>query len=425
MISETRMIKPKYIAALAAIVIIIAIFYHQQEAGASEAPEKEPVEDCTPPAPTPMDSLIFTYDSLLSRRIDSMGSVGAAVVVTHGNDIAYLKTFGVRKAGTKAPVNKHTLFRLASVSKTISGVLAGILSADSLVILEDKVIDYLPGFRLRDSLSTHTMTVQHLLSHTSGLVPHAYDNMVEAGVPLQTILDSLFRVNISGAPGSLYGYQNVMFSLYDTLSRVKTQTPFETLLQKRVFEPFRMPDASAGYTPFAMSHNKAFPHVRYSGVYRALPLNDRYYNTLPAAGINASISDMAQFLLALQDSTSMPPAVLQEVLTPRVRSPLRWIYLRKWGKVESKHYALGWRIIGYHQRKIAYHGGYVQGYKAEVAFCPEEKLGMAFLTNSPNGVASGTVPLLLDLYFDRFQQEETVHRPDTPSDNPTHVNPKP
>ncbi len=400
--------KPRYIAVSAFVILLAALVYQWINAGekgisVEETPAKEPV-----PVYTRMDSMVFLYDSLLSNRIDSIGSVGAAVVVTHRQEVKLLRTFGVKEAETTDPVNQRTLFRLASVSKTVTGVLAGILDDEGVIDLNDRVIDHLPAFILKDSVNTVDLTIQNLLSHTSGLVPHAYDNMVEAGVPLRTILDSLFRVNISGIPGTLYGYQNVMFSLYDTICRARTGRSYDELVRSRIFEPFGMNNASTGFAPFKNSVNKALPHARYGGRYRPLPLNDRYYNTNPAAGVNASITDMAQFLLALGNPGKLDPAVADTIFRPRVQSPLRWIYLRKWDKVESKEYALGWRIIGYHGHKIAYHGGYVQGYKAEIAYCPEEDLGIAFLTNSPNGVASGSVPLLLDLYFKNFPPEKRL-----------------
>lgn len=400
--------KPRNIAVSAAIILLLALLYQWINAGESATPPEESTEMKSRPVYTRMDSMVFLYDSLLGSRIDSMGSVGGAVVVTHRQDIKLLKTFGVKEAETADSVNQQTLFRLASVSKTVTGVLAGILDYEGILDLDDRVVEHLPAFKLKDSVNTADLTIQNLLTHTSGLVPHAYDNMVEAGVPLRTILDSLFRVNISGIPGTLYGYQNVMFSLYDTICRAETGRSYDELVRSRVFEPFGMNSASTGFAPFKNSSNKALPHARYGGRYRPLPLNGRYYNTNPAAGVNASIADMAQFLLALGNAGKLDPAVADTVFHPRIQSPLRWIYLRRWDKVESKEYALGWRIIGYHGLKIAYHGGYVQGYKAEIAYCPEEDLGIAFLTNSPNRVASEIVPLLLDLYVEHFPTEKRM-----------------
>jgi beta-lactamase class C len=49
---------------------------------------------------------------------------------------------------------------------------------------------------------------------------------------------------------------------------------------------------------------------------------------------------------------------------------------------------------------VAYHGGYVHGYKAEIAFCKQDDIGIVFLTNSPNSTASKSVPGFLDLLFE-------------------------
>ncbi len=387
------MIKKKYLLLFASLIIVVALYSFLSNNRKTDSLANEiAVEKVM----TKVDSLIFRYDSLLSQKIDSSTIVGAAVVITYKGEIAHIKCYGVKEAGGEDSIDIHTAFRLASVSKTVTGVLSGILSDEKLVCLDDKVIDYLPGFKLKDSINTTDLSIRHILSHTSGLVPHAYDNLVEAQIPFNIIMDSLQLVNISAVPGELYGYQNVVFSLYDTIASAKTSKSYEELLQEKVFTPFGMSDASASFSSFAGNNNIALPHRGQ----KTLALNNRYYNTIPAAGINASISDMGQFLIALSghDSTVLSSDITEKVLTPQVISPLRRVYLRKWSDVESKHYALGWRIIGYQGHHVAYHGGYVQGYRAEIAYCRDEDFGIAYLTNSPGGVGSGVVPELLDMW---------------------------
>ena len=374
--------------------------------GKSSLPEQ--IELPEPRVPTATDTLLNTYNTLLTAKIDSLGTVGAALVITHNGEIIFERCFGVKEAGGTDSIDIHTVFRLASVSKTVTGVLAGILSKDNSPGLDEYVSDYLPGLGFKDSITTADLKIRHLLSHTSGLVPHAYDNLVEAKVPYRVIMDSLYRVNISASPGELYGYQNVMFSLYDTISALANSSSFPDLLSERVFQPFGMSDASAGFAPFENNKNKAYPHRRGPKGFTVSRLNDRYYSTLPAAGINASIYDMGHFLIALStlDSSGLSSDVKKEIFSPQVRTPLRWVYFRKWDRLDSKDYGIGWRIVGYKGRTIAYHGGYVQGYRAELAYCEEDDLGIAFLTNSPNGVGSISIPLFLDLYFGMKDQQD-------------------
>jgi len=393
------MVKVKVILPL--LGLALATLFILLWSGAGEARIEPSPAEPTPAVMSHTDSLIRHFDDLLQARVDSAGLVGGAVVITIGDSVVYRRCFGVKEAGGRDSIDSHTIFRLASVSKTMTGTLAGILASQGLVGLDERVINCLPGFRLKDPVNTNELAVWHLLSHTSGLVPHAYDNLVEAHLPMKTIIDSLKLVNIAGLPGQYYGYQNVVFSLYDTIAYKKTGEPFDQLLKEKLFVPFGMHDASAGFESFMANPDRAMPHRKRGSQYAELKVNDRYYNTLPAAGVNASISDMGQFLLALNGSRPevFSAAIADSIFTPRIKTALKWSYLRKWDKVDSKAYGLGWRIIGYHGHSIAYHGGYVEGYRAEVAVCRDERIGIAWLSNSPGPVGSETVPLFLDLYF--------------------------
>ncbi|MEX0982796.1 MAG: serine hydrolase domain-containing protein [Bacteroidales bacterium] len=403
------MIRSKILPAILLISLSLSLLLvYQGNTSTAERPiETEPVIE---KVLTRADTLVMQYDTLITGLLDSANTVGAAVVITHNGEVIYQKCHGVREIGSADPVDPYTVFRLASVSKPVTGVLAGILAYDSIIGLDDKVVDYIPDFTLKDTFSTRELTVRNILSHSSGLVPHAYDNLVEAKIPFSVILDSLRHVNIAGPPGMYYGYQNVVFSLYDTIAAVKTGKIFENLLQEKMFDPLGMNNASAGLEAFIQNSNRAMPHRRTGNGYQALPLNDRYYNTNPAAGINASISDMGRFLSAItaNDSSLLPPAIPDTVLSPQIISPLRWIYLRRWTGVESKYYGLGWRIIGYKGRQIAYHGGYISGYRAEIAVCREEGLGIAFLSNAPGRVGSEVVPALLDMWFSSEQDAPLI-----------------
>lgn len=361
------------------------------------------------------------FDSILESNLKQSGTVGAAAVITYKGKVALMKCYGVRKAGEKNPVDPNTVFRLASVSKSVTGVLAGILDEEEIVSLDDKVVEYLPNFDLKNQESTNQLTVRHLLSHTSGLIPHAYDLMVEDKVPLEKIIDRLDQVDIAASPGKLYGYQNVVYSIYDPITASKTQKSFNQVMKEKVFDPFGMKDASLSFEAFKNNENKAFPHYnRGYNRYSPMRLNDRYYSTAPAAGVNASISDMGNFLATLTDdnSTVFPESVRETVFTPQVNSPLKRSYFRSWGReVKSKRYSIGWRIVDYKGREIAYHGGYVLGYKAEVAYCDEEDIGIAILSNSPNSATAKNIPTFLNLLFDyKDSTAQETSKDEQPSD---------
>lgn len=349
-----------------------------------------------------MKEVFERYEQWLDGQIAESRTVGAAVAVTYKDQIAFIKCYGTRKLGSDEPVDEHTVFRLASVSKPVTGVLTGLLAQEQLIDFDEKLSSAIPWLKLGTKVCTENITIRNLLSHTTGLVPHAYDDLVESHVPMSAIIERLKDAGISAAPGQVYGYQNVMFSLVDTILAVKTSKNYGQLIREKLFEPLGMEDASTDFVSFRENPNKAYPHRGANGSYRTLPLNDRYYSTAPAAGVNASISDMARFLAALlnEENPILEEEVYQRIFEPQVVSRLSSGYFKYWDQVKTKKYALGWRMVDYKERQIAYHGGYVNGYKAEIAISKQDNIGIVYLSNSPNTVASQSVPVFFNTFFD-------------------------
>lgn len=394
--------KRKYILIPLAIIIVAIAILFQAITGKFQADKNILEEVFNVDYSKEIEEVLVRFDSIYNKNIAESGAVGGAVVITYKGQIVKMKCFGVKKAGENNPVDENTIFRLASVSKTVTGVLAGILASEGTINLDDKVVDYLPGFKLKIPESTNGVTVRNLLSHTSGLIAYAFDIMVEDQVPLDQIIQRLNEVEIVAPPGLVYAYQNVMFSLFDPVVAAQTKKSFQEIISNKVFKPFGMKNASADFESFEKNENKAFPHQKTEKGYSAIRLNNRYYITAPAAGINASISDMGQFLIAVsaKDDNLLSNGAREIIFTPQIETPLRRTYYRNWDKIESKQYAIGWRIVNYKNHKVANHGGYVSGYQSEIAVCEEEELGIAILTNSPNSYFSEGVPAFLSLFFD-------------------------
>jgi len=409
--------KFKFLIILLILILIVIAFKFSKLIGKSGLGKKI-IEVTEVSHAKEIQEVLTQFDSLYNINIEQSGAIGGAVVITYKGQVAMIKCFGVKKAGENSLVDENTIFRLASVSKAVTGVLAGILANDKTINLDDKVVDYLPEFRLKFPENTNNITIRHLLSHTTGLVPHAFDMMVEDKVPLSKIMPRLNEVEIVTPPGLFYAYQNVMFSLFDPITAAKTKKSFQTILNEKIFEPYGMSNATSDFESFKNNENKAFPHIKTDKGFSTVPLNDRYYVTVPAAGINASITDMGQFLIAIsgKDDELFSKEAREIVFAPQVESVLKRTYHKNWDKIDSKHYALGWRILQYKGKKIAQHSGYVQGYQAEIAICEEEEVGIAILSNSPNSYFSEGVPKFLNLFFEhkRKLEQEKITAAKTP-----------
>ena len=369
--------------------------------------------ECLPAQTNGMEDIVLAYDSLFTASMEEERIPGAAVVIAADNRIVFMKAYGVRSLKTKKPVTVNTVFRLASVSKGFAGVLACTLKEKGILEWDKPIVSSLPDFRLSDPDHAQKITLRHLLSHSTGLLQHAYTDLLEANIPYARLVSELKTVPIGGPPGDYYGYQNVVFSLIGNVIEKETGKPYGDWLGEIIFDPLGMKHASLGYEAMLGDTNRADPHLkdkRTQGSWFASTLSRSFYSVLPAAGVNASISDMGQWLLALLGNNPefIPLQVIDEVSLPLIRTENQRKYFREWKKLGTIYYGLGWRIFHRKGLELVYHGGYVRGYRAEIAFDRENRVGIAVLMNASAQLANVCVPRFFDIYQ---KQKAGLNRP--------------
>lgn len=331
---------------------------------------------------------------------------GGAVVIVKEGRVIFQQGFGVKESGKTEQVDEHTVFRLGSVSKGFASVLAGVFVDEGLVNWDNAVSDYLEDFKLHDPEQTDRVQVKHILSHTSGLPRHAYTNLVEDGLSLDRIIPRLERVPLIAKEGEQLAYQNAAYSVIEKVLEAQTELDFDSLLQQKLFEPLGMINSSANYDSIRYSENKAYPHVWYSRAKGRVPvkISKKYYNAISSGGINASASDMGQWLRLL---TGYYPEIISEKTLNEIFEPIATInnkrFSRYWDGVNKSHYGMGWRILDNEGQKIVYHGGYVNGYRSEIAFDPDNGIGICVLINANSSYPLQVIPGL----FEHFRSDST------------------
>ena len=348
-------------------------------------------------------AVVDSFERFVSQTMDETHIPGAAIAIVKDNKILLLKGYGVKSFGTHDSVDVHTVFRIASVSKGFASMLAGILVQENLIHWDDKVKTYLPHFRLKDTFNTNHLTIRHILSHTSGLPLHTFTNLIEEKVPYATLRDDLSTIENTGPVGTVFAYQNVVYSLISDIAQAATKKTYEELLTDKIFKPLGMTDASASYKALLADKNLALPHFRRDATsFRLTKNSPEYYTVLPAAGVTASISDMTKWLLALlgNNQNVITTTTLNEICKPAIETPRRRKYqFFRWTHLKDAHYGLGWRVLNYGGHTLIFHGGHINGYRSEVAFCPEEKVGIIILTNATGKLANDGVEVFFDNYF--------------------------
>ncbi|MBU15884.1 MAG: hypothetical protein CMQ14_12510, partial [Gammaproteobacteria bacterium] len=165
-----------------------------------------------------IDTSHFNYDftkyvNWLDAQLREKKIPGAALAIVSREGIMHLQTWGVRRANEPAPITTDSIFRIASMSKTFAGAAATLLVDQKLQSWDTRITDLFPNMRLGNGASYQSITLKQVASHSTGLMPHSYSNLLDDGVTYDRIKDKFADIPAVCKPGQCYGYQNVVFSL--------------------------------------------------------------------------------------------------------------------------------------------------------------------------------------------------------------------
>jgi beta-lactamase class C len=342
------------------------------------------------------------FDHWLDGIESSNDVSGLAVAIVKDDQVLLERGIGYADAATHEPVTANTAFRLASLSKAFATAMAAILVQDGVIDWDTKIANVLPTFTLADVVSSRKLTVRDILSHRVGLPHNTYDRMLEADEPYEVLVTRLAEVPMACPVGDCYGYQNIAFSLIGDVTYAVTGDFFYHQVETHVFHPLGMDTATYGRDALEGTKSWARPHRRAGRGWVPFVPNESYYHVPPAAGVNASIRDMEQWLIAQMGGRPnvLTPATLDALHTPLVSTD-REMSATPWrrGRLLNAQYALGWRIYDYAGQTLIFHAGAVQGYRAMIAFFPKYRFGAVMLWNCESAAPSGLMPMLLDRYL--------------------------
>lgn len=351
-------------------------------------------------------------NAYFKKAIASGDIIGAGVSIVKGDSILISNGFGKRSIDAKDKVNGKTVFRLGSLSKGFTGVLAADLKEEGKLNWNDKVSDYLPQFQLGDENNTNKVRLAHILSHTSGTPYHSFTNLVEAGLSMGKIAGRFNEVNPISEPGEMYSYQNAMFALSGEIMQKATGDDISTLLKNRFFKPLGMQTASTDYETLIQTKNVAIPHSKRRSRWNSRKLTDSYDNAVAAGAINASALDMAKWMRFLlgHNSEVMKKSAIAEAFEPQVEINIGRKYYKKWPGHKTSYYAYGWRIHEFEDEvtkkktTMWHHGGSVNSFRNEIALLPEADLGICVLLNSNSKIARTVIPDLQQIVSDVYNK---------------------
>lgn len=340
-------------------------------------------------------------DARINTMMQERGMVGLAIVVIQDGKVVHRRGYGYTRAGSSERVTEDTVFRWASLSKSVGAAMAVKLDESGQINMAASISTFNTTLRLPDTGETDA-DLYDLLSHQLGIVRNAYDNRLEAGT-----LPSVIRGQLAGLPiecpvGTCHGYQNVAFDTISEIVQSATGEPYQLATKRLIFEPLDMKTATMTKSGLMSSERWARPHNR-NGRTSNRTMRESYYRVPAAGGVNGSITDLGKWMMA---NMGMNPDVLSDqalelLQTPRAMTPRERRRVRRFfPRMTRADYGLGWRIYDYAGNKTVGHRGAVNGFRSMIMFDPARRSGVAVLWNSGSNQPVGLQLEVMDEVYD-------------------------
>jgi CubicO group peptidase (beta-lactamase class C family) len=323
------------------------------------------------------------FDAAVAEMREDSGAPGMAVAVLRHGQTLYAKGYGV--AGPDGqPVTTQTAFQIGSITKSFVALVILQMAAEGKLNLDDPVVRYVPTFRTMSKSRSDRITIDHLVTHRSGLttLDGNSGNAEEPSLsgPAEAVAE-LAGVQLFAQPGTTFQYSNANYMLLSHLIEVLDNSPFEQVLKARIFEPLGMTNSFVRVSP-----SDAIPlatgYRLWFGVPRPWqpePESEPDRRMIGAGGALASLEDLARYVEAVR--TSDPRIVPQSADRLFVIKP----FYEQWG------YGYGWYTDSAWDEPVFEHSGFTPGFFALATMVPEEGDVVVVLSNM-SGLAHGDLP---------------------------------
>jgi D-alanyl-D-alanine carboxypeptidase len=339
------------------------------------------------PSTQPASDAAATIDQLLSGTYKTDGP-GASVIVVRDGRVLLRRGYGLANLELGVRIAPEMVFRIGSITKQFTAVAILMLLEEGKLALEDEVTKFLPDY------PTHgqPITVEHLLTHTSGIPSYTGlpDFVAQQRKDLSAAeLVARFKdLPLEFAPGEKYAYNNSAYFLLGLVIEKASGQTYSEFLQSRIFSPLGMKHTRIG-NEVAIVSGRVSGYEGGAGNWR----NAEFISmTQPfaAGALLSSVDDLALWDAAVSSGKLLKPEALAKAMAP---------YRLKNGK--STRYGFGWTVTDWDGVHYEEHGGGIPGFATYALRAPKERLFVAVLTNgiglqpSPGRVAAQVAALAL------------------------------
>ncbi len=241
----------------------------------------------------PQDGLASELDGIV-QQYHTEGQFNGVVLVAGGKEVLYSSALGKADISKGIPVEQDTQFRIASITKGMTAVLALQAVERGELDLDGRINKYLPGLSNR---RLSGVTIRHLLTNSSGIPDFAPKPLRKGQNVYDALVERLNNAELVSDPGEQYVYCNVGYTILGFILEHATEIKYSELLEKRIFLPLEMKDSRLGMPAEGEGDNEtpaAIGYEMHRGQLRAAEEVD--LNLVPAAGgVVSTSADVLRF----------------------------------------------------------------------------------------------------------------------------------
>jgi CubicO group peptidase (beta-lactamase class C family) len=348
---------------------------------------------------TDVDRFSNQADRLL-RDQTTDSEPGAAIVVIEKGQPVFKGCYGLASVEHQIPITSATVFNLASVAKQFTAFSILLLEKEGKINLDDDIHIYLPELPPYDK----TVTVRHLLNHTSGIweywtIMHSYAGNTRYDYYTLNEVMALLKQQekLLFDPGSQWSYCNTNYVLLAQIVTNVTGHSFVNWTTEHIFDPLGMAFSFFHENSFQMIPGRATPYRKNNQEVLTIAEDNR--NNYAGQGyLYTTIDDMILWMDNFRTKHLGGQAVIDK--------------MSQKGRLNNgseSFYGFGVGILNLHGKMVIHHSGQTGGYKAVMLYCPEIEVGITILANEHSFDVEGLGNRLFALYLgiEPEEKEET------------------
>jgi CubicO group peptidase (beta-lactamase class C family) len=319
---------------------------------------------------------IGLFSAWLEGQIAIRQLPGVVVGVVFDQDLIWAKGFGHANLADRRPMAIDTRFRMASHSKLFTATAIMQLREQGKLRLDDPVTEYLPWFQFRPtSPDDPPITIEHLLTHSSGLPREAGSHWSDLDFPTEGELKELMSQRQAAfSPEVRWKYSNLAYTLAGMVIEQVSGMSWADYLQKNIFDPLGMSASSVDREDpkMATGYGRRMP----DGSREVFPFVDAR-GMAAATGLTSTVSDMAKFVSAQFRSGKRGGDCILSTASLREMHRVRMLE-STWTRGQG----IGFSVQRIDDKLYVGHGGGYPGYTTNTLIQLDSKVGVIALTNT-------------------------------------------